>query len=255
LATLLATTQSDASPETINALETDTSYFSNTALATETPLQPPVPESVPEPTPKAASHDLDFDLDGMMQEVEVPNTIQRPVAAEPSADMASIDFDFLDEPNITQAPAPQEPVSAPAGLDEPALTDDLPSLEDVPAPASNEVPPMEFDVSAPAEAAVDPVQARAADPLDFDLSDISLELSPPENRAEPDSAIPRLSDEPSGSASLPSSDAEMATKLDLAVAYQEIGDKEGARELLDEVLKGGSSEQSERAKALLHELA
>ncbi len=255
LATLLATTQSDASPETVNALETDTSYFSNTALATETPLQPPVPESVPEPTPKATSHDLDFDLDGMMQEVEVPNTIQRPVAAEPSADMASIDFDFLDEPNITQATAPQEPASAPAGLDEPALTDDLPSLEDIPMPASNEVPPMEFDVSTPAEAAVDPLQARAADPLDFDLSDISLELSPPENRVEPDSAIPRLSDEPSGGASLASSDAEMATKLDLAVAYQEIGDKEGARELLDEVLKGGSSEQSERAKALLHELA
>ena len=80
-------------------------------------------------------------------------------------------------------------------------------------------------------------------------------MSPPENRVEPDSAIPRLSDEPSGGASLASSDAEMATKLDLAVAYQEIGDKEGARELLDEVLKGGSSEQSERAKALLHELA
>jgi pilus assembly protein FimV len=256
LATLLATTQSDAPSETINALETDTSYFSNTALATETPLQPPVPESVPEPKPKATSHDLDFDLDGMMQEVEVPNTIQRPVAAGPSADMASIDFDFLDEPSITQAAAPQEPASAPAGLDEPALTDDdLPSLEDVPASASNEVLPMEFDVSASAEAPVDPVQVQAADPLDFDLSDISLELSPPENRAEPDSALPRLSDEPSGGASLPSSDAEMATKLDLAVAYQEIGDKEGARELLDEVLKGGSSEQSERAKALLHELA
>jgi pilus assembly protein FimV len=50
-------------------------------------------------------------------------------------------------------------------------------------------------------------------------------------------------------------DAEMATKLDLAVAYQEIGDKEGARELLDEVLKGGTPEQSERAKFLLMELA
>jgi pilus assembly protein FimV len=255
LATLLATTQSGVSPETINSLETDTSYFSNTALASEMPLQPPVPENVPEPAPKAPSNDLDFDLDGMMQDVEVPNTIQRPVVAEPSADMASIDFDFLDEPNIAQTAAPQEPAIPVGGHDEPVLADDLSSLEDISAPVSNEVPPMEFDVSAPAEAPADPVQASTADPLDFDLSDISLELSPSENHAEPEVTIPRLNDEASAGVSPPSSDAEMATKLDLAVAYQEIGDKEGARELLDEVLKGGSSEQSERAKALLHELA
>jgi pilus assembly protein FimV len=47
---------------------------------------------------------------------------------------------------------------------------------------------------------------------------------------------------------------EMATKLDLAVAYQEIGDKEGARELLEEVVKGGTQEQILRAKALMGEL-
>jgi pilus assembly protein FimV len=52
-----------------------------------------------------------------------------------------------------------------------------------------------------------------------------------------------------------SSNAEMATKLDLAVAYQEIGDKEGARELLDEVVKGGTAEQTEKAKSLLLKLA
>jgi pilus assembly protein FimV len=46
----------------------------------------------------------------------------------------------------------------------------------------------------------------------------------------------------------------MATKLDLASAYQEIGDREGARELLEEVIKGGDSEQSEKARALLQKL-
>ena len=44
---------------------------------------------------------------------------------------------------------------------------------------------------------------------------------------------------------------EMATKLDLASAYEEIGDKEGARELLDEVLKGGDSDQQKKARAML----
>jgi pilus assembly protein FimV len=49
--------------------------------------------------------------------------------------------------------------------------------------------------------------------------------------------------------------AEMATKLDLAVAYQEIGDREGARELLDEVIKGGSSDQIEKAKEMLKQIS
>lgn len=47
---------------------------------------------------------------------------------------------------------------------------------------------------------------------------------------------------------------EMATKLDLAVAYKTIGDKQGARELLEEVLKGGSGEQVQAAQALLAKL-
>lgn len=52
-----------------------------------------------------------------------------------------------------------------------------------------------------------------------------------------------------------SNNAEMATKLDLAVAYQEIGDKEGARELLDEVIKGGIPEFAEKAKGLLAKMS
>jgi pilus assembly protein FimV len=47
---------------------------------------------------------------------------------------------------------------------------------------------------------------------------------------------------------------EMETKLDLAIAYQEIGDKEGARELLEEVIKGGSSEQVTKANAMRTQL-
>ncbi len=48
---------------------------------------------------------------------------------------------------------------------------------------------------------------------------------------------------------------EMATKLDLASAYEEIGDKEGARELLDEVIKGGDASQQQRARGMLAKLA
>jgi len=48
---------------------------------------------------------------------------------------------------------------------------------------------------------------------------------------------------------------DMATKLDLAVAYRDIGDKDGARELLEEVLKEGDAAQIDRAKELMSALA
>jgi len=51
-----------------------------------------------------------------------------------------------------------------------------------------------------------------------------------------------------------SSSEEVATKIDLARAYQEMGDLEGARELLQEVLRDGDSRQREAASALLTEL-
>jgi FimV-like protein len=44
------------------------------------------------------------------------------------------------------------------------------------------------------------------------------------------------------------------TKLDLAVAYLDMGDKEGAHSLLQEVLNEGSSEQKQRARACMARL-
>jgi pilus assembly protein FimV len=44
---------------------------------------------------------------------------------------------------------------------------------------------------------------------------------------------------------------EVATKLDLAKAYQEMGDKDGARELLNEVLKEGDAAQQQQAQTML----
>ena len=48
---------------------------------------------------------------------------------------------------------------------------------------------------------------------------------------------------------------EVATKLDLAKAYEEMGDLEGARELLQEVVKEGDAAQQEKAQALLAKIA
>ena len=48
-----------------------------------------------------------------------------------------------------------------------------------------------------------------------------------------------------------SSFEEVTTKLDLAKAYEEMGDFEGARELLQEVIKEGNTTQREKAQAIL----
>jgi pilus assembly protein FimV len=45
--------------------------------------------------------------------------------------------------------------------------------------------------------------------------------------------------------------SEVGTKLDLARAYVDMGDPEGARSILDEVLKEGSAEQKQEAERLM----
>lgn len=52
----------------------------------------------------------------------------------------------------------------------------------------------------------------------------------------------------------PELEQEIDTKLDLARAYEEMGDKEGARELIDEVMREGSLAQREAAARLLERL-
>jgi pilus assembly protein FimV len=47
---------------------------------------------------------------------------------------------------------------------------------------------------------------------------------------------------------------DAATKLDLAKAYQEMGDVEGAREILQEVLHEGDDTQKSEAQVLLAKL-
>ncbi|HJV80814.1 FimV/HubP family polar landmark protein [Noviherbaspirillum sp.] len=274
LATLLSSTQSDISPLNSESLESETEYFGNSSLAEDKPLEL-TPEPEAEPERKPSSNDLEFDLDGLgLGDMAVPNTMPRPAPAEPSPDLASIDFDFLDEPKVEQSEAASEPAAeATPEAESAAHTEPLPAVADLEftteeaAPIQEPIPDISLDMETPPTdvaplemeiPALDEIpastpeetKAEVADAMDFDLSGISLELKP---EGATDAADLALDSHESSDDS--STSAEMATKLDLAIAYQEIGDKEGARELLDEVLKGGTPEQSEKAKSLLLELA
>ena len=48
---------------------------------------------------------------------------------------------------------------------------------------------------------------------------------------------------------------ETATKLDLARAYIDMGDADGARDILDEVLKEGSASQQQEAREMMGRIA
>ncbi len=201
---------------------------------------------------KAQSSDLDFDLEGL-NSLGVPHTIPRPQQEEPTLDIGDINFDFLTEAH----PIEDE---AEAKVDTPEIhaeATELPELEmpetvapELPAASSFELGEINPIEATPAE--VPHVAATKPEAAELDLSGITLELDPTHTNSALVQEAYVAHD--TGNEDY-SSSAEMSTKLDLAVAYQEIGDKEGARELLDEVVKGGSSEQSEKAKNLLLKLA
>jgi pilus assembly protein FimV len=251
------------------------------------PAAPQAPAAAAEPLPELSSIDFDF-LDTPSAEKDKPADTSASVLPEtepepktaPESSVSSLD----DLPNFElnlpgEAPAPAEPIDLPGikdldfSLDN--ISPDIASDADVKAaePFSLDIglpadpAPLNLDIPELADISDEPAPAAsgsAEDPLDFDLSGISLELNPKDAESVSDFSRFDLTDtsDSSGATGSGLSDldasinsAEMETKLDLAIAYQEIGDKEGARELLDEVLKGGTPQQSERAKSLLLELA
>jgi len=64
-----------------------------------------------------------------------------------------------------------------------------------------------------------------------------------------------LEDEEDASEGLLDNADEVATKLDLARAYMDMGDPEGARSILDEVMHEGNEEQKREAEDIISELA
>lgn len=85
----------------------------------------------------------------------------------------------------------------------------------------------------------------SSDILDFDLSGISLDLDGTATSMQTSPAVPMKNDHW----------FDVQTKFDLAKAYQEMGDKDSAREILKEVIAEGDAQQQAEAKSLLEALA
>lgn len=200
---------------------------------------PPLPE-VPQSPAASDLKDPLFDLDAMDFSLadDTPVTPATPAAPSQDLDFANdLDLDFAPTP-AAESPAPAkdplfdldtldfgQPAAPAAPTDDPFALDDVPAIPNPGTPVPR-----------------------------FDMDSFDLELPAGEPGAAPQ--LPESTAQGEGaSTELTPAQMEMETKLDLAIAYQEIGDKEGARELLDEVIKGGSSEQATRASAMRAQLA
>ena len=100
----------------------------------------------------------------------------------------------------------------------------------------------DMDLGSEAPATAEASTMPATEVPELDLSGISLDMNTPA------SSVTEQTEAAAGEL------AGVNTKLDLATAYSDMGDKEGARELLEEVLKEGGPQQRERAQQMLNSL-
>lgn len=208
-------------------------------------------------TVEAVSND-ELDLDELLNQQD-PQPSAPPVPEFRIPDEPAQPFEPEPEPEtppMTAEPAPAAPEpqvevrTTPVDLEFPedsletspaqgtSILDDLDSLEsgarsaqvELEALRQTQPPTTEPEPELEPEAPVS-TQQSAADAFDQAMADLDLDLP----GTETDPAVWQ----------------EVATKLDLAGAYVEIGDADGARELLQEIVQKGDAEQVKKAQALL----
>lgn len=187
-----------------------------------------MPEIKPESAPADAGgldFDLGFDTPAAPAEATPPKApAVAPAEAAPAPaesgvvlDIGNVDADALEfDVKLTESTVLGQPM--PSSFDMSAIDLDLEAPKAEPAPAPKAAPVEAGFETAQMETVVNPSLASVADDAGF----------------EPIAAS-----------------EEVATKLDLAKAYEEMGDLEGARELLGEVMNEGNADQKAAASAIL----
>ncbi len=152
-----------------------------------------------------------------------------------------LDLGLPDGGSVTE-PMPAERTQALSAVE------DLPSLDAM----DFELPP----APAPAPA---PHAASSSGAMEFDLGSISLDLGEETDKPAPSTEPPPLSSD-FGSVELDAASSDegadpISRKLELAEEFRQIGDVEGARDLLQEVVAKSSGAVKSRAQAMLDDLA
>jgi pilus assembly protein FimV len=159
------------------------------------------------------------------------------------------------EPSKLSQPMPLGTANADVDLD---LDLDLGTPSEPPLVASPGVPAVEsIDVPdlRPAPSAAPP-RVAPSEPMDFDLSDIKLDLdAPPSVTPQEDLMEAPSVDAPLSDLDLSESTDPLVRKFELADEFRQIGDVDGARDLLREVVAKADGTLRSKAQRLLDELA
>ncbi|WP_338746536.1 FimV/HubP family polar landmark protein [Pseudomonas putida] len=210
--------------------------------------EPALEEVQPEEQPFAVDAELqadaDADFEAMLAQAE----------PQPAVDLSDFDLDVT-EPVAPAAPQAVEeaPVDVAAEL---AAFDSVPEFD----PVSEFDMPSDFDLSLSLDD-----DSPAAKSFASELDDVNAELDKLSQSLESPSLEPHFTSEDAVAQPEPeplddldfdffSGSDEVATKLDLARAYIDMGDNQGARDILDEVVKDGDDTQRQEAEDMLSRL-
>ncbi|MFS2096829.1 FimV/HubP family polar landmark protein [Pseudomonas sp. Pseusp11] len=230
-------------------------------LEAATPITPavavePAPQPQPEPEPESLAELDEFPLD---DDLSFESVLQQQTEIKESLDDLS-DFDLDMDLGGDASPETLAEDDFLLSLDDGLK--DLPAAE-VPtvteAPVATEAPlddlelPADFDLSLADEMDATPDQPDA---FENELNDVNAEL----DRLSQSLGEPSFTEEDAFSSAgdeldFLSGTDEVATKLDLAQAYIDMGDNDGARDILNEVVTEGDAGQKSEAKEMLSRLA
>ncbi|MDR8364230.1 FimV/HubP family polar landmark protein [Pseudomonas sp. JL3] len=228
-------------------------------LEAATPIAPavaaepePAPEPEPTPAPEALAELDEFPLD---DDLSFESVLQQQTEIKENLDDLS-DFDLDMDLGGNASPATLAEDDFLLSLDEDLK--DLPAAEAPPVtePTLDDLElPADFDLSLADEMDAAPDQPDA---FESELNDVNAELDRlSQSLGEPsftaEDALASAADEPDFD--FLSGTDEVATKLDLAQAYIDMGDNDGARDILNEVVTEGDAGQKSEAKEMLSRLA
>jgi pilus assembly protein FimV len=211
-------------------------------------IQPvaPAPALAPEPEVEALADLDEFPLDddlsfesALQQQTEIKENLDDlsdfdldlDLGAQPSPAMLAEDDFLLDlDEGVKDFPVAETPAVPDVALDDLDL-------------------PADFDLSLADEMSTPDTFAAELDDVNAELESLSHSIGEP-TFTEADAAL-----DGDDEFDFLSGTDEAATKLDLAQAYIDMGDSDGARDILNEVVSEGSDEQKSEAREMLSRLA
>jgi pilus assembly protein FimV len=209
-------------------------------------------ESEPEPEPEEDELSLEPEVEAEPEDIDLPDLELESLAddAETSAsdedllaDLKELDLGAEEGAGFEEGDSDELDLSLEEDSEDLLgdLADSLDEPEKAPAAPTEEPEPLELEP--PADELVNGSELDGVeldllgDDSDDDLASMELDMS---GDSDDDEGLVFAAD-----------GDEIATKLDLARAYIDMGDQEGARSILEEVIEGGNDSQQKEAQQLL----